>query len=105
MDIPAGEPIMPNDGLADEIREFDREELAVIRKVRFGMDDRFNEYLCLSFTVYMKSGAAGQAILGEEKIKAMLKPQGVEDISTLEGRTCVVERRDGLVFFKRLSGL
>jgi hypothetical protein len=79
------------------------EQLAVIRKPKFGVDDL--DTVSLRFTVYIsEAGAADQRLSPEDAIRA-LKDAGVDDVSRLDGRTCWVTVDRGIVQFQRMATL
>lgn len=69
-------------------REEGRERLAVIRKPRFGNDDRGR--IGLSFTTYIsESGAADQGLYGDD-VERVLSAAGVSDVQELDGKVAWV---------------
>lgn len=90
--------------LGDMMAEYEREELAIIRNPRFGLDDREFAHLTLTFAVYTKGLSAGIELRGDDIRRALARGEKVRitDIRKLDGRACIVENVNGLLRFKRL---
>jgi hypothetical protein len=77
------------------------EELAIISGVRVGMRDCHNPVV--SFSVRYCDGLASLQVLSWEEAGMAIKEAWITDLSTLEGKTCVVERKDNYAQFVRFS--
>ena len=76
-------------------------KLAIIKDVGFGMRDR--SFPTLWFTTYTsRTSAALQTFQGQEMLD-LVKEAGYYDIKSLEGKSCWVEVRDGLMRFVELA--
>ena len=74
------------------------EQVAIVRNVKIGMDDRAGP--CLRFDTYTsESSAASQFITWEEAAKIVAT---VDDIRQLEGKPCWVDVEGNLIKFLRM---
>lgn len=76
-------------------------KLAIIKGVGFGLRDVGQA--CLWFATHIdESEAALQIFVGKE-LERIVKESGCYDISEIEGKSCWVECKDGVIRFKEFS--
>ena len=75
------------------------EQLAVIKGVKFGVNDR--DLVALSFGAYIEEHAAALQVLGIEDAVNLIKAFGVSDVRYLDGKTVWVECGDSLIKYLR----
>lgn len=79
------------------------EVMAVIKRPRFGVNDRGG--VSLSFSTYVSDAGAADQYLSPEDAVQVLKDAGVDDVSKLEGKTCWVDYTGQMIHFLRMTSL
>lgn len=80
-----------------------REQLAIIRDVRYGIGDRGKA--CLTFTTYTEESSAALQVLYQPQADQVIEQADVSDVHSLERRACWVQVGDGLMRFLRMADL
>lgn len=75
------------------------QELAVIRGPRFGIRDTSRAMLW--FNVLFLGGGSLLCFIGESALK-FVQDNDISDISTLEGRSCIIDNQNNAVSFVKL---
>lgn len=64
-------------------------KLAIMKGVRFGLNDR--DQVALTFSTYEREGSAAGQNLNVDQTVEMIKAAKVRDIKDLEGKPCWIE--------------